>query len=131
MPNILPNPAKVTFILCEIARTEADGKLSLFGIYVGEEISVNGAASNPSVPIPALAPVFLIDDGEGTFDSVVEITGPIGNPIRLPMTVNLKPKIRGAVAGQIFGLPLSAGQHKVDLVLDGTHYPFKFNVKFT
>lgn len=123
-------PTQVTFLACELARNEPDGKLSLLGIFVGEQIKVTGAIVGPSVQMPAFAAVFFMEDGEGNFDASIEIVAPGLTTLKLPVTVEKKPNTRGVVVGQIYGLSLTPGSVSVNLVLNSKTYEHKLEIIF-
>ena len=121
-------PAQVTFILCEFARQEQGGKLSLLGVFGGNDIRIFGATESTAA-MPSLALVFVVDGGAGTFDSSVALSGPgIDNAV-LPMVVELN-GIRGTVIAQLFGVPLTPGLFTAHLKLDGKSYEHGFKVIF-
>jgi hypothetical protein len=76
----------VKFLLCEDVRPEADGKLTIIGLYADDRMIVNvtpGVAPPPpaGVPIygvPQLAIASIVLDGVGTYPAGTEILDPTG-----------------------------------------------------
>jgi hypothetical protein len=130
--NKIPKDDDVTFLICELARQDLGEKLSLLGIFVGSEIKIDGTGGVPTVPMPAIALVFLVDGGDGVFDSAIEVIGPDGSALgKLPMKVQLKNGYRGAVVAQLYGFPLSGGTFTARLDLEGTKFERTFRVLFS
>jgi hypothetical protein len=126
--NVVPNPSDVKLVVCEFARQEADGKFSLLGVFPGNQIQVKGATT-PTVPIPALALVFIIDGAAGVFDSAIDITAG-ATPLHITMSAEMKGSRRGYILTQVYGLPLAAGTFVVKLTLDTAAYNFSIEVQF-
>ncbi len=74
-------PTEVVFLLAEDIREEVRSKLSLLGVFSGDDIIIRG--EKPA--IPSLAFFLLIRDGRGTFESSFRINSEEGKNIVDPV----------------------------------------------
>ncbi len=75
----LPSDAAVQFVLCEAAREEKGGKISLLGVYPDRKVLLP-----PDTKFPVamqLALVFLLLDGEGPFNGTLSVNSSGGEPL--------------------------------------------------
>src|SRR5947209_2519725 len=77
----LPQDQEVLFLLSEDVRMETGGKVSLLGLYSGNEVVVFGAEGAPPPIIPGLGFFFSILGGEGNFAARFQLVSPDANPI--------------------------------------------------
>jgi len=76
--NISPTDAKTLFLVCEAARQEPGGKLTLIGLFPSRRIHI---PANTKTAILNLSFVFILSDGEGHFTTKVTLIDPKGVPM--------------------------------------------------
>ncbi len=72
-------PRSVKFLLCDDARAEASGKITLVGLYPDDKIVVQLGQQTPPGVVAALSQVSfvcIVTDGDGAFPASAIITGP-------------------------------------------------------
>lgn len=72
----LPTDANIDFILCDVIRRNAEGKLDIAGYFPIHEVKLD-----PSVPLPAacnLTFAFVVKDGDGRFRASFRLLDPLG-----------------------------------------------------
>jgi hypothetical protein len=72
-------PTSVRFLLCDDARAEASGKITIVGLYPDDKIVVQLGQQTPTGLAAALSQlsfVCILNDGDGTFPASAMITGP-------------------------------------------------------
>jgi len=75
----LPTDANVDLLLCDAARQEPDGKLSLAGYFPIPEVRLD-----PNTPQPVavnLCFVYVLKDGDGQFRATFRIVDPLGREL--------------------------------------------------
>lgn len=78
----LPADSDILFLVCEMAREEARGKISLYGYIPAGKIVLE---SNATLPVRILvAFAFMVQEGVGVFKTSIEIQSPTGKPIPIP-----------------------------------------------
>jgi hypothetical protein len=127
-------PVYVDTILCEMIRPEANGKVSLFGIY-GEGIFVS--------QIPAVLSIAIFQRWRPTAQEpagtrirfAVELRGPGLAPVRLPESEGTVPPVPPPmlqVAFQLTGMPVQQqGEYEVRTYINGVErnvYTFSISV---
>ncbi len=71
---MLPSASLIRFIVCETARDERDGKVSLIGVFPDDKVVLPANAQFPAGF--ALSLVFFLLDGLGPFTGRIEIRHP-------------------------------------------------------
>lgn len=125
----LPTDSNVDFLVCDTARQEPDGKITLTGFYPTGEIKID-----PTARLPVglnLTFVFVLKDGEGEFRGAFRLYDPLGKEL----THNQLPDIK-KVAGQgqtvwigLDAIPvLALGNYAVALGVGDGQYRRNFRV---
>jgi hypothetical protein len=128
-------PSRVKFLLCDDARAESSGKLTLVGLYPDDKILVQ---QNPAVPIQPpgvvallnqLAIVCILFDGDGVFPASATITGPSGLKLAdMPLgTPTFKAGAPGIMALQCGLFPVAQlGQYTCTVTVGKSDFRFPF-----
>lgn len=74
---ILPDDSDVELLLCENARQEARGKVSLLGFFAGRKILVDKGTKLPTNI--QLSAVYIASNGSGEFEVKFQVQSPSGN----------------------------------------------------
>lgn len=77
--SILPTDSEILFLLCDVARQEPGGKVTLLGYFGGNEIKLN--SNTPLPTILTIAAVYVLQDGEGKFSSSLSVVDSTRNQI--------------------------------------------------
>ena len=106
METSLPEKNTVQYILCEDVRKEAEGKLSLLGVFLANRIFVTVAESSEHSPGPvallsSLAVVATFRGGVGKFKTKFEIFSP-GSEVVVQGTLGEVDLDRGDTSTAIF-----------------------------
>lgn len=119
----LPTDGNVDLLVCDVARQDPDGKMSLIGFYATGEIRID-----PNAQLPAelnLAFVFILKDGDGDFRLSFRLYDPLGKEL----THNPLPNIRKpAGQGQVVFVNLNQipvanlGSYAVELGIDDMRF---------
>lgn len=123
-------PNDVRFLLAEDFRTETGKKLTLLGVYAGDDINLGGEAAGQ-----ALASLIVLIIGRGAlgkFEAKVEIRNPSKELMFDPVNNTLE-----IVEEQNFVIPLKIspfpipqlGEYTVTLFLDDRSYPYHFLIR--
>ena len=120
----LPSDAGVQFILCEAAREEKGGKITLLGVYPDRKLLLPPETKFP-VPMQ-LAFVFFLLDGEGPFNGTLSVNTPNGEPMltdaALPNILKT-PDSAGTIVIGVAPFPIIGfGRNEAVLALDGQQY---------
>ena len=117
--------------MCETAREESGGKVSILGYVAGDEIML------PSdIKFPAgfsFAFVFVLKDGSGKFKPTFEIRDSSGNNIipLQPLSELVKPL--GKAANILVNIPMlvvpSFGTYSITMSIEGVSYTRKLTIK--
>jgi hypothetical protein len=119
--KIYPSDPNVWLLVSDAIRLEANGKLTLLGFFGGPNVNLLPEASLPaSINITLL---FLLNDGEGTFNSTLSIKNPSGTPVTVHQQTLIKPRdVHGIIVGlQPFIVP-ELGAYELVLNLDDRRY---------
>lgn len=131
-------PTQIRFLLADSVREEAGGKLTILGLYSGDEVVMQGALPSQlpegraEVYLKELAILIIAMDGEGEFQAQIQLYDPNNSPIRQssPMPVN---KVKGSPMNIILPIapfPVRAfGNHQLAFQLDKKVFKYKFIVR--
>lgn len=126
---MLPTDTLVKFILCENAREDKGGKVSLLGVFPDDQILLPADARFPAA-FP-LALVFFLVDGTGSFPAEFEVQGPRNQPTfqgKLPDVQ--KPPNNAATVVATFSpfIATQFGKYLATLILSGQRYVRSFDL---
>lgn len=76
--KVFPTDSRVQMLICDTARQEIGGKITLLGFFGGEDIRIESGGFPAQFP---LAFVFVLKDGVGDFKSEIELIGGDGKSI--------------------------------------------------
>ena len=130
-----PQPC-VKFLLCDDARPEASGKLTLIGLYPDDKIIVQSNLAQAALPaniaaISQLAIVAIIFDGSGSFPMRASIVGPKGHAVTtMPLgSPSLNAHAPSIVILQGGSFPVAEyGRYTCTLSIGKTDFPFHFEI---
>ena|ERR1700680_2447143 len=123
MPKSLPTDSKIDFLICENARPEQSGKVTLIGYMASAEIQLESNAHYPAGI--GIAFLFVLRDGEGTFSGSIEMRAPNQAIIAVtPLPAVIKKAgeaniIINNVPALLLPMP---GVYSIILMLDGASY---------
>lgn len=120
-----------TFVVAENVRTEAHGKGTILGVFAGGIIVVPKTSIFP-VNFP-LAFYVVFSDGEGVFDTKLDLSDPTGKPLgtTFPMglqTMEPTKSLQLLINFPLISLPV-AGRYEVAITLDNRKYRDSFTVR--
>jgi hypothetical protein len=133
-------PSSVKFLLCDDVRSEANGKLSLIGLYPDDKIYVLSSPNVPGQPsampgfvavLNQLAVVCLAFGGVGVFPASAKITGPSGQAFSTMLLGN-PTFTHGATStialqGGLFPVQ-SYGRYTCTLTIGAVDFTFGFDI---
>ncbi|HVK53761.1 MAG TPA: hypothetical protein VM532_01910 [Burkholderiales bacterium] len=125
-------PTNVFFLVAEDVRHEIGHKISIAGLFSGNDINVHVEPENPGVPVlPKLTIIGFVRDGAGKFAGKVRVLTPAGNDLISVHPVEFE-KIEGQDA--IIFIPIAPfvmtefGKYEVSVMLDEKVYTHFFSV---
>jgi len=136
--KIYPTRENAIFIFCEDVRKESDGKVTILGAMLGNDVSASlpPPGQVQAVAMARAAFVFSFTDGEGSFRPEIRFCDPQGNTVfvidpqnGLPLEKNRSGAMNIIV--QLNGLPVKEGKHEVRVKLDDKVYKWFLNVRRT
>lgn len=119
----LPTDANIDFILCDMVRRNAEGKLDIAGYFPLHEVKLDA-----SVPLPAacnLTFVFVVKDGDGRFHGSFRLLDPLGAELhRVPVEeFSKEARFPHMIMLQLNRIPVArAGSFTVVLEIDGQEF---------
>ena len=119
----LPEERHLTFVVCEELRQETGGKVSLLGVYGGEEILVIAPPGEAPI-LSGIGFYYCFGGGEGTFAARFELTDPHGTQVISNPVGQLVKRPDGAlnVMVQLRPFPTAYGVYRARLYLDDRAY---------
>jgi hypothetical protein len=126
---MLPTDASVKFIVCEVAREDVGNKVSLLGVFPDGKIRLPADARFPAA-FP-LTLVFFLLDGQGPFQSTIELLPPAPHPPFRALGPNVQKPADQAGTVLLTFTPFVAGgfgTYEVNLILDNQKYTREFQV---
>jgi len=132
-------PKEVRFLLAESVREEVGGKLSLAGLYSGDEVVMQGVLPSQLPPgvggvalQHGLTVLALMKGGSGEFDLNMKILAPDGSQLAISenIKVNLQPDRTGNLIVPAIPFPVhSFGTYRVQLFFGKKMYEYKFLIR--
>lgn len=125
-------PFDVRFVLAEDFRQEAGKKLTLLGVYAGDDINLSG--EDVGKALPSLFILIIGRGAQGTFKANVEILNPSGNKMFediLPkdVPVNIPKEQNFVIPLKVAPFPITEfGPYTVRLLLDDKPYVYSFDI---
>jgi hypothetical protein len=119
----LPTDANIDFILCDMVRSTAEGKLDIAGYFPIREVKLDA-----SVPLPAavnLSFVFVLKDGAGRFRGAFRLLDPLRSELhRQPIDEFAKEAaVPHVIMFQLNRIPVTrSGNFTVVLEIDGQEF---------
>lgn len=133
MATKYPTRKNTNFILAEEVRPEASKKLILLGVYSGGFIRVYKKPTDREPANLRLSFLFMFRDGEGEFNTKVQIMDPDGEELGTWDTGRVKkmPKSSLTVGFGLIGPNFKKlGTYKVIANLNDREYVFEFDIDF-
>jgi hypothetical protein len=128
MPS--PTDANILLLLCDIARQEVGGKITLLGYWAGELVQIPQGTVFPT--LINVSAVFLLRDGQGSFTAQVELIGPAGvtvPPTALPQVNKPDANINHALIVNFTPFQASGfGTYQIVLRLNGQAFTRSFTL---
>jgi hypothetical protein len=119
----LPTDANIDFILCDMVRSTAEGKLDIAGYFPIREVKLDA-----SVPLPAavnLSFVFVLKDGAGRFRGAFRLLDPLRGELHR-QAIDEFPKeaaVPHVIMFQLNRIPVTrSGNFTVVLEIDGQEF---------
>ena len=127
MEKVLPR--EVVVLVGENVREEKGNKISLMGLYVGDDILIHSA--EPKVHLPSLSILVIVRDGQGVFESALVLLEPSGKERALGEREVEKVKEQNAIFAVTLNnyLVEEFGDYRVKLRLDEEEYEYTFGIK--
>ena len=127
----VPSDAAVNFLLAESVRQELGGKLTIIGLYPGNQITIPKGTKQL---VTSIAFAFIVLDGDGTFSTTFSLRAPSGKVIFKDDFLQRSVKNPGEplivlIAVQPF-VTDETGKFDISLHLDSATYPRSFTVDF-
>lgn len=132
-------PKEVRFLLADGVREETGGKVTVLGLYSGDDVVLQGDLP-PILPegmlglaLPNLSFLVVIKDGAGEFQVQYSLVDPMGGSIGRPnleQTISKQKGIPTNIIVQVSPFPLSSfGRYKFLLEIDGRKFEYPFLVR--
>lgn len=119
--KVYPSDPNVWMLVTDAIRIEANGKLTLLGFFGGPTVNLL-----PDATLPAsinLTFLFLLNDGEGTFNASLSIKPPTGTPAIIHQQMLDKPNdVHGIIVGLQPLIVPELGTYELVLSLDDRRY---------
>jgi len=132
-------PKLLRFLLADAVREESGGKLTILGLYSGDQLVLQGPLPK-AVPkgfkgmaLPGLTVLVMISDGHGEFECRFQIFDPndalLGDGKAL-ILVNKQKDVASNLLFPITPFPITAfGRYRVLCKLDGRSYEYAFQIR--
>jgi hypothetical protein len=125
---MLPTDSLIQFFVCDTVREEKNNKISLIGLYVDEVIRLAADARFPASF--QLSLVYVLRDGQGTFNGTIEVKAPPPHP---PFNGQISIQKNANEAGVIMlgftpFVAFAFGKIEVVLTLDSQSYLRNFEI---
>lgn len=139
----LPTRERALFVLCEDVRSEAYGKVSFMGTFIGDRIVVH---ENPEAPklsqdvagspkivgvLEQLAIAVVLRDGAGEFQINLAMRSPSGKVVMRPMSGKIVSAVNSPATLVLKGynIPIvEFGEYEAHLSIAGTEMAFPFTI---
>ena len=132
-------PKSLRFLLADAIRQEAGGKLTLLGLYAGDEVVLQGELPDvvpdgmKGVAIQGLTVLIMIPDGHGEFQCRFQLFDPTGDLLidgRAAVTVNKQKGIASNLLFPISPFPVPQfGRYRVLCDLDKRSFEYSFVIR--
>jgi hypothetical protein len=124
-------PTDTRFVLCEDVRQEENGKVTLVGVFAGDDV-VLPANSTPGGALPSLAIFTIFGDGKGEFPLNATLQGPSGELSTHQYRANTLTVLEGVNSVVVYKwVPFRIsefGTYIFTIELGEGKYPYRFNV---
>ncbi len=131
-------PKQLRFLLADAVREETGGKLTLLGLYTGDEVVLQGTlpVDTPKgmkgIALQGLTILVLIVDGYGEFNVQIQVYDPTGAPIGESSKDTLV-KVKDVPQNMLLPItpfPVRAfGRHRLEIQLNNRKYEYLFTVR--
>lgn len=125
-------PDDVRFLLAEDFRTEMGKKLTLLGVYAGDDINIEGESAGKDKALASIIVLIIGRGALGKFEAKVEIRNPSNELVFDPVksTLEIVEEQNFVIPLKISPFPISElGKYTVTLSLDDRSYPYQFLIR--